>query len=179
MPGERLTPRECDYLGNLASTVECARVRLYRDTASGMSAAFRRLVLWLSRNRAVALGNHVYLPSHCQHDLPVLAHELTHCAQYQDWGPWRYFSLGAVNQVRDLLHRKLGIGSSPYRYTFEPGKPFSAYGMEQQGQIVEDYFRNRLTSFRPPDPWSDGHVPGEAYPPTGPARSRPDPPPSP
>jgi hypothetical protein len=157
--------------------LDCARVQLYRETASGFSAAFRRLVLRLSRNRAVALGNHVFLPAHCQHDLAVLAHELTHCSQYQAWGPLRYFSRGTVNQLRDLLHRRLGIGSSPYRYTLEPGKPFSTYGMEQQGQMVEDYFRNRLTLFRRPDPWSGEHVPEEACLPTAPAHSHRDPPP--
>jgi hypothetical protein len=179
VPGQRLTSSECQELEELAFTIDRARVRVYRESESGISAALRRVVLWLSRDRAVALGNHVFLPSHCQHELPVLAHELTHCAQYQTWGPWRYFSRGVVNQVRDLLHRKLGIGSSPYRYIVEPGKPFSAYGMEQQGQMVEDYFRDRLTSSRPPDPWSDEHVPEEACPPKAPARSRPDPPPSP
>jgi hypothetical protein len=101
----------------------------------------RSAVLWVSRNRAVALGNHVFLPDRCQGDLPVLAHELTHCCQYQKWGPWVYFGRGLVTQLRDLLHRRMGIGSSPYRYSTEPMKPFQAYGMEQQGQIVEDCFR--------------------------------------
>ena len=179
MPGERLTPAERDHLGDLVSTLDCERVRVYRETAAGLSAAIRRAVLLVSRNRAVALGNHVFLPRYCQHDLPVLAHELTHCGQYQSWGPMRYFSRGAVNQVRDLLYRRLGVGSSPYRYTVEPGKPFSAYGMEQQGQIVEDYFRDRLTPSRPPDPPSDGRAPEEACLPTAPARSRRDQPPSP
>jgi hypothetical protein len=88
----------------------------------------------------VALGNQVYLPARCQGDLAVLAHELTHCAQYQSWGPWRYFRRGITAQFRELLHR-LGVGESPYAYRLEDGKPFDAYGMEQQGQIVEDAFR--------------------------------------
>jgi hypothetical protein len=46
-----------------------------------------------------------------------------------------------VAQLRELMHRKAKLGASPYRYTPEPGKPFAAYGMEQQGQIVEDCFR--------------------------------------
>jgi hypothetical protein len=141
MPGEHLTAGERAELGSLAALLDCDRVRLYRTGAAGGSALLRAVVLWLSRNRAVALGNHVFLPDHCCGDLPVLAHELTHCSQYQSWGPLRYFSRGLANQVRDQLHRKLRIGSSPYRYTTEPGKPFHAYGMEQQGQIVEDCFR--------------------------------------
>jgi hypothetical protein len=112
-------------------------------------------VLWASRNRAVALGNHVFLPDRCAADLAVLAHELTHCGQYQAWGRWRYYARGASAQLRELLHRALGVGRSPYHYRLEDGKPFEAYGMEQQGQIVEDSYRGdraalAVSPFRPP-----------------------------
>lgn len=141
MPADRLTPTECAELGSLASTVDCGRVRLYRGGVQGLTALVRSLVLGLSRNRAVALGNHVFLPDGCQADLPVLAHELTHCGQYQAWGAWVYFTRGVTAQVRHLLHRTVGIGTSPYQYDMDRSKPFAAYGMEQQGQIVEDCFR--------------------------------------
>ncbi len=121
--------------------VDCERVRLYRAESGGISGLLRALVLGLSRGRAVALGNHVFLPRWCDRDIPVLAHELTHCGQYQAWGPLLYFGRGLVTQLRDMLYRVGRIGTSPYRYEVEPGKPFSAYGMEQQGQIVEDCFR--------------------------------------
>lgn len=140
MPADRLTPTECAALGNLATGVDCRQIRLYRD-AAGLSGLLRRIVLGVSGDRAVALGNHVFLPDHCHNDLPVLAHELTHCGQYQTWGPWRYFGSGVAAQVRELLHRKARIGSSQYQYRPEPSKPFEAYSMEQQGQIVEDCFR--------------------------------------
>ena len=139
MPAARLTSQERAQLGSLSSLVDCTQVRLYRPEAG--DGLLRSLVLWLSGQRAVALGNHVFLPAHCSHDLPTLAHELVHCGQYQAWGPVRYFTRGAVTQLRDLLYRGSGIGRSQYRYHPEPGKPFSAYGMEQQGQIVEDCFR--------------------------------------
>jgi hypothetical protein len=121
-------------------------------------------VLTLSRNRAVALGNRVFLPEHCEYDLPTLAHELTHCAQFQAWGFLRYFSRGAAAQFRDLLYRATGIGSSPYRYNIEPGKSFNQYGMEQQGQIVEDCFRGRplaraISPFRPATGTDDQAIP--------------------
>jgi hypothetical protein len=93
----------------------------------------------------VALGNHVFLPDRCEQDVAVLAHELTHCAQYQAWGPWRYFACGFAAQARELLHR-LGFAESPYAYRLEEGKPFEAYGMEQQGQIVEDSLRGRAAA---------------------------------
>lgn len=134
---ERVTPEEHSRLGCLRRPVDLARVRLHRAESSGM---LRRLVLWASRGRAVALGNDVFLPARNDGDLRVLAHELTHCGQYQAWGPWRYYTRGAAAQALDLLHRMLGIGRSPYAYEIEPGKPFDAYGMEQQAQIVEDSF---------------------------------------
>jgi len=137
---ERLTAAECARLGSLAGRVDCGRVRLHRRDA-GAEGALRRAVLWATRGRAIALGNHVFLPDRCAGDLPTLAHELTHCGQYQAWGGWRYFTRGAATQLRDLLHRMLGVGESPYAYRLEEGKPFDAYGMEQQGQIVEDSYR--------------------------------------
>ena len=154
-----LTSREQAALGNLASAVDCRKVRLYRDGVGGASRLLRDLVLRLSGGRAVALGNHVFLPQHCDRDLPVLAHELTHCAQYQAWGAVAYFSKGIAAQGRELLHRSTGIGRSPYRYSGDPDKPFTAYGMEQQGQIVEDCFRGHPAA-RAISPFQPGATPG-------------------
>ena len=159
MPGDRLNPRECAELGSLATALDRRRVRLYCAGVGGASGLLRDVVLWLSRDRAVALGNHVFLPQGCNRDLPVLAHELTHCAQYQAWGALVYFGKGVAAQARELLYRKAGIGSSPYRYTADPGKPFSAYGMEQQGQIVEDCFRGH-PSARAISPFHPGRAAG-------------------
>jgi hypothetical protein len=106
-----------------------------------MRRLLRSAVLSVSRGRAVALGNHIFLPDRHANDLAVLAHEVTHAGQYQRWGALTYFSRGAVAQLRDLLYRATRIGRCPYRYTAVPGQPFQAYGMEQQGQIVEDSFR--------------------------------------
>lgn len=154
MPAERLTGDEHAALGNLGAVVDCSRVRLYRGGTQGLAGLARNLVLRLSRQRAVALGNHVFLPDRCQWDLPVLAHELVHCGQYQAWGPWRYYWRGLTTQVRDLMHRTVRIGSSQYHYRIDPSRPFSTYGMEQQSQIVEDCFRGdphatAISPFRP------------------------------
>jgi hypothetical protein len=151
----RVTLEERLRLGSLPVEVDCTRVVLHRERGGG-AGALRAAVLWLSRGRAVALGNHVFLPDRCAADLATLAHELTHCGQYQRWGPWRYFARGATAQARHLSHRWLGIGSSPYDYRLEAGKPFEAYGMEQQGQIVEDCFRGdraalAISPYRPLD----------------------------
>jgi hypothetical protein len=137
---ERLSPEEQAALGRLAARVDLSRVRLHRGQPEH-SDGLRHAVLWASRGRAVALGYHVFLPDHCARAVPVLAHEVTHCGQYQEWGALAYFGRGAIAQLRDLLHRTLGLGESPYTYRVEIGKPFEAYGMEQQAQIVEDSFR--------------------------------------
>jgi hypothetical protein len=129
--------------------LDTTRVRIYGAGCVGGSGLVRRLVLRLSRGRAVALGNHVFVPARCESDPAVLAHELTHCAQYQAWGPWRYYRRGAVAQLRDLLYRTLRVGSSPYAYHLDDRKPFEAYGMEQQAQMVEDRVRGKIgDSFR-------------------------------
>ena len=153
MPADRLTAAECAELGNLPTRVDCRRVRVYRN-GLGFSGLVRWIVLGVSRNRAVALGNHVFLPDHSHSDLPVLAHELTHCGQYQAWGPVQYYLRGLTTQVRDLCHQTMRIGCSQYQYRGEPPKPFEEYGMEQQGQIVEDCFRGdsvagAISPFRP------------------------------
>lgn len=134
-------PEVCRAIGALPLRVDWSRVRLYGTGCGRTRELVRRAVLGLSRGRAVALGNHVFLPARCEGDLAILAHEVTHCAQYQAWGPWRYFARGAVAQLRHLAHRLLGVGGSPYAYVPTPGRPFESYGMEQQAQIVEDALR--------------------------------------
>ena len=144
IPGpRRLEEDESAIAHALPLAVDCSRVRLYEAECEGAARGLRRLVLKASRNRAVALGNHVFLPRRCQGDHAILAHELTHCAQYQAWGPVVYFARGITAQLRDLLYRKLRLGNSPYHYRLVPGKPFRSYGMEQQAQMVEDLFRGR------------------------------------
>lgn len=159
-----LTADEHGALGTLVDAVACERVRLYRPGERGRAGAVRAIVLALSGDRAVALGNAVFLPDAQAADLPVLAHELVHCAQYQRWGALRYAVCGALEQGRDLAHRLLGIGASPYHYAIEHGRQFEAYGMEQQGQIVEDCYRGN-TAARALCPYG----PGDRQPRRGPA----------
>jgi hypothetical protein len=141
-----VSPEVCAAIGELPLPVDWSRVRLYRAGCGRGAGWARRLVLWLSRGRAVALGNHVFLPAHCDGDLALMAHEAMHCAQYQSWGPWRYFTRGAVAQIRDLAYRRLGFGRSPYAYHPAPDRSFDAYGMEQQAQIVEDALRGNAAA---------------------------------
>lgn len=137
----KIAPEVCSAIGELPLPVDWRRVRLYGTGCGPGAGLLRRAVLRLSRGRAIALGNHVFLPARCEGDLATLAHEMTHCAQYQAWGPWRYFARGAAAQLRELAHRLFGVGRSPYAYVAVPDRPFEAYGMEQQAQIVEDALR--------------------------------------
>ncbi len=141
-----VSPEVCAAIGELPLPVDWSRVRLYRPGCGRGAALARRLVLRLSRGRAVALGNHVFLPARCDGDLALVAHEVTHCAQYQAWGPWRYFARGAAAQIRDLAYRRFGFGRSPYAYHLEPGQSFDTYGMEEQAQIVEDALRGNAAA---------------------------------
>jgi hypothetical protein len=133
-----MTAEDRARLDCLRHPVDYSKVRLHRV---GPGGTLRALVLWASGGRAIALGNDVFLPEQSEDDLRVLAHELTHCGQYQAWGPLRYYARGAAEQLRAWLHRTLGIGRNPYEYELKAGKPFESYGMEQQAQIVEDSFR--------------------------------------
>ena len=142
----RASSEVCTAIGELPLPLDWSRVRLYGSRCDRAAGLVRRVVLGLSRGRAVALGNHVFLPARCEGDLATLAHEVTHCAQYQAWGPWRYLSRGAVAQLRDLAYRMFGVGRSPYAYAATLGRPFNAYGMEQQAQIVEDALRGSVAA---------------------------------
>ena len=147
--GRPLNADERAALGTLCECIDIDSVRLHAAPGD----RFRDLVLAVSGNRAVALGNHVYLPRDRAGDIALLAHELTHCGQYQAWGWLAYFARGIGDRVRDVLSR-VGIGDSPYRWAPEAGRPFASYGMEQQGQIVEDCYRGNaaaaaLSPYRP------------------------------
>ena len=136
----RVTEDEGRALRGLPLSLDLSRVRIHRGGGGRAMQGLRRAVLSCTRGRGIALGNDVFLPDDCCESLPVLAHELTHCAQYQAWGPLRYYLRAIGDRIRELRHQR-GLGVSPYDYSSESPKPFELYGMEQQGQIVEDWFR--------------------------------------
>jgi hypothetical protein len=140
-PAPGLSEADLAATEHLPLALDARRVRLYRSRCAGAPGRLRRVVLTLSGGRAIALGNRVFLPDACEADAAVLAHELTHCAQYQAWGPLRYYARGAALQLRHLLHHALGLGRNPYAWHGDGERPFETYGMEQQGQIVEDATR--------------------------------------
>ena len=195
---DRLTADERARLGSLTARVDCDRVRLHRVSRPGAAGALRGVILWASRHRAVALGNHVFLPDRCATDLATLAHELTHCGQYQAWGrvallrPRRLrpaprapvpdasrgqepLSLPARGReaVRGLRHgtaRADRRGLLPWRPGGAGRVAVPPAGSGRSVGLIDVHVG--LTGARAR--WSRG-----ACPPTAPARSRRDPPPSP
>jgi hypothetical protein len=127
--GRPLIPAERELLECFASHIDLDRVRIHNSPTW-----LTRLVGLFTGGSAIALGYRVFLPGRIS--LPTLAHELTHVSQFERWGAFRYFTLGVWNQLvlRSLLRRNV------YRWEFQPGKSFADYGMEQQGQIVQDCF---------------------------------------
>jgi hypothetical protein len=131
-----LTDRERAVLREIHGDVDALGVRVRREGGD----ALRAVVLTLSRGRAIALGRNVFVPTGQEKDVAILAHELMHCRQYDALGPVRYYARGAVEQAKHLLSR-MGITRSPYDWRSVPRRPFGDYGMEQQGQLVEDACR--------------------------------------
>ena len=131
-----LSCEEREALADACTGLAPDRITLHRTPGE----ALRSLVLFLSRGRAVTLGRHVFLPEARARDVALLAHELTHCRQYEEWGFLRYYVRGAAEQARHLLSR-MGAAADPYDWRRGPPRRFEEYGMEQQGQLVEDAYR--------------------------------------
>ena len=148
MPASRrLLSAERELLACFQGSIDLDRVRIYHRRSF-----FGRMVILCTRGAAIALGYRVFIPHEIA--LPVMAHELAHIYQYQEWGALRYLLKGAWNQI---VLRGL-FGRDVYRWEAVPGKTFADYGMEQQGQIVQDCFdvqsprraqAERLSPFRP------------------------------
>ena len=133
MPSSRpLVSAERELLQCFSSSIDLDRVRVHHDRS-----LLGRIMLRCSRGAAIALGYHIFIPSEAT--LPTMAHELAHVAQYKEWGALLYLARGAWNQV---VLRTL-FGRDVYHWEPEPGKGFASYGMEQQGQIVQDSFDAR------------------------------------
>jgi hypothetical protein len=128
-PGRPLIRAEHELLASFAQAVDLDRVRIHSRRST-----FGDLVAILTRGAAIALGHQVVVPG-AMH-LPTLAHEITHVVQFERWGPIRYFAAGFWNQfvLRGLLGRDV------YQWEYAEGKSFEEYGMEQQGQIVQDCY---------------------------------------
>jgi hypothetical protein len=99
---------------------------------SHLSQALRGYALIVVRGRRIFWPGLVADMSGDCAKLSVLAHELVHVWQYET-------GMTLVKYVwRDVIRR---LGRYAYRLT--PGKPFTAYGYEQQAAMMEDWMRLR------------------------------------
>ena len=118
----------------LGNTVDYDRVRL-----------FNRTFLWLPLPPMAPNGHIYYRPPAAtaavniiHHRKAVIAHELTHVMQAQH-------GRSVVGEaLREWLVHGFNYKAS-YRYALHPASRFNSYNLEQQGKIVEDYTRIRLS----------------------------------
>ncbi|MGI8483982.1 MAG: RHS repeat-associated core domain-containing protein [Thermomicrobiales bacterium] len=133
-PGRRLTDAEIKQLGNLCNAVDCSTIT----------------ILPTPFPRSFTFDHTIFLSNNDKGDASILAHEMTHVARYDQFGALRYITDGVVAQTQ----YDLGT-SDPYNYLGKlDGRTFYQYGIEQQGQMVQDCVRNprRLTCFMVPYP---------------------------
>ena len=133
---DTLTSKERSELGDLCNQTDCSRIEVYRGEDGAAKNLLRRTVLAASGGRSVTLGNDIFLGDGDVEDFAILAHETQHVVQYGKWGAAEYLRQGVKARVMEMR------GGNPYAYRLN-GRSFWRYGMEQQGQIVEDCFRGR------------------------------------
>lgn len=131
---DTLSGQEREQLGDLCNQADCSKIQVHRGNDGAAANATRAAVLKLSGNRSVTLGNDIYLSDAA--DFATLAHETQHVVQYQKWGAGEYLRQGINERVLEWT------GRNPYKYSLN-GRSLGRYGMEQQGQIVEDCFRGK------------------------------------
>lgn len=135
-PGERALARQV-----FGDAIDYERVRVHG----------RNFVFWQGGHYIVTPNGHLYLGRRLRRltdfsaaGLAVQAlfiHEMTHVWQHQRGVPVLW--LGAIEQVKHFL------GFNQYRYRLEAGKALTAYKLEQQGDILRDYFLARMGQATP------------------------------
>jgi len=96
-----------------------------------------KILTW--NGKAVVWGNKIYFPNdkngNTKYDFDKnpawYMHEVTHVYQFQRYG-WSY--------VPKSLWAQITKGDEAYDYQLVPGKAFTDYGIEQQADIVRDYY---------------------------------------
>ncbi len=130
-----LTAAECAALPpGLLAVVPAAEVTLINahHPLSLLSQALRGYALIVVRGRRIFWPDLAADMSGDVRKLSVLAHELVHVWQYET-------GMTLPKYVwRDVIGR---LGR--YAYRLKPGKPFTAYGYEQQAAMMEDWVRLR------------------------------------
>lgn len=115
-----------------AVPVEAVRLIGKHHPLSYLSRTFRGYALIVVRGRRIFWPNLGDDLSREVHSLSVLAHELVHVWQYETGMTLLSYI------IRDVIAR---LGR--YAYRLRPGKPYRAYGYEQQAAMMEDWVRLR------------------------------------
>jgi len=134
-----LSAAERQKLGNLCNEADCSNIQVYRGNDDKAANLLRSAVLTVSGGRSVTLGHNIFLGDDDIHDFASLAHETQHVVQYEKWGAAEYLRKGVNERAFEIT------GGNPYAYRLN-GRRLGGYGMEQQGQIVEDCFRGKIGS---------------------------------
>jgi len=124
-----------------ASSIDYTRVRIHA----------RNYIFWQGANYIVTPNGQMYLGRNLRRytdfstaSLSIQAffiHEMTHVWQHQCGVNVLFRGIG--EQIRHFL------GFNQYKYRLEPGKPFTAYKLEQQGDIMRDYFLAQMGQATP------------------------------
>ena len=132
-----LTPTEIESAKQVFNTkLDYSKVKVI--TGKDMTLWGRILTMG---GKAVVWGNKIYFPNdssgNSKYDFSKnpswYMHEVTHVYQYQNIG-WKY--------VPKSIWAQLTKGQGAYDYQLVPGKSFKDYGIEQQAEIVRDYYNS-------------------------------------
>lgn len=139
---EPLTEEERKKLGNTCDKVDCDKVDVHRGNDGRVRNALRKAVMFVSGGRSVTLGNHVYLGDGDAQSTPVLAHEVTHVGQYQEWGAIKYYGRGAGARIEEIF------GGDPYSLPspLPNGVPFGSYGWSNKDRLFRTVFSSCLAA---------------------------------
>lgn len=123
--GRGLTPEEtADLREVFGEALDYGGVRIHDDA-------------WPTRlngGRSFVVGENIFLAQSAQGRPGVLIHEAAHVWQFQRTQGWAYLLRALPEQADYALGRR-----NPYDYApVEKHLPFSAWGMEQQAQWIEE-----------------------------------------
>ena len=132
---DTLSNKERQRFADHCRRIDCGKVNVLRGNDDKATNIRRQMLLKVSGGRSHTLGYEIVLADNEGED--VLAHELAHVVQYEEWGAARYYANGTAERLRESR------GQNPYKLP----RPLSSspngwldYGMEQQGQIVQNCF---------------------------------------
>lgn len=137
-PGRALTSDE------VAEAQKVFGDRIDYSTARVVDGNF---VPWQGANYVIAPDGNIYWPGECGNlascggpgTAGVFIHEMTHVMQVQHGA--NVLGRGLLLQAGKFLSGGL---YDPYRFNYDPGKPFSSYNIEQQGDYARDIYFQRL-----------------------------------